>query len=54
MKSWGEIIFGTKYILSPLLQFVGENSAKILLLEIFWAETPALRIGDSDLPGRRF
>jgi hypothetical protein len=38
MKSWGEIILG-RNTYTPL-QFVGENSPEILLLEIFWAETP--------------
>jgi hypothetical protein len=48
MKSWGEIILVLNTLFTPL-QFVGENSAEILLFEIFWTETPALIIGDSGL-----
>jgi hypothetical protein len=47
MKSWGEIILVLNTY-TPL-QFVGENSAEIFMLEIFWAETLALRTEDSGL-----
>jgi hypothetical protein len=47
MKSWGEILL-VLLTFTPL-QFGWENSAEILLLGIFWAETPALRTGDSSL-----
>jgi hypothetical protein len=43
MKSWGEIKSYNH------LWYGWENSAEILLSAIFWAETPGLRAGDSDL-----
>jgi hypothetical protein len=47
MKSWVEILL-VLLIYAPL-QFVGENSAEILLFELFWVETLALRTEDSGL-----